>query len=89
MLIRVALQILEDVSFHPCVRLAAFDRDRVVSFVPPDGEFKVLLRFGRDVIASPPICCTCVCSQLLDYRAPEMIHNAPLYLRPQVRCIPR
>jgi hypothetical protein len=34
-------QLVEDVSFHPCVRLSVFDRDRVVSFVPPDGDFKV------------------------------------------------
>ncbi|CAD7972567.1 unnamed protein product [Amoebophrya sp. A25] len=31
--------ILQNASFHPCVRLAKFDRDRVLSFIPPDGQF--------------------------------------------------
>lgn len=31
--------ILQDVCFHPCVRLHRFERDKVLSFVPPDGEF--------------------------------------------------
>ena len=32
---------LQDVSFHPCVRIARFERDHVLSFVPPDGLFEV------------------------------------------------
>lgn len=35
-------RILDDVSFHPCIRIARFERDRVLSFVPPDGSFKLL-----------------------------------------------
>ena len=34
---------VEDVAFHPCVRFNMFDREKVVSFVPPDGDFKVCL----------------------------------------------
>ena len=26
---------------HPCVRLSRYERDRVMSFVPPDGKFKL------------------------------------------------
>ena len=33
---------LDDISFHQCVKLAKFDSDRVVSFVPPDGEFDLM-----------------------------------------------
>ncbi|TPX40594.1 hypothetical protein SeMB42_g03451 [Synchytrium endobioticum] len=29
-------------SFHPCVRYARFERDRVLSFIPPDGTFKLM-----------------------------------------------
>ncbi|KAJ3217171.1 AP-3 complex subunit mu-2 [Dinochytrium kinnereticum] len=29
-------------SFHPCVRFPRFQRDRVLSFIPPDGEFKLM-----------------------------------------------
>jgi len=35
---------LDDLSFHQCVRLSRFENDRIVSFVPPDGEF-VLMRY--------------------------------------------
>ena len=34
--------VLDDVSFHDCVNLSEFDRGRVLSFFPPDGEFVVL-----------------------------------------------
>ena len=33
---------LDDLSFHQCVKLNKFDSDRVVSFVPPDGEFELM-----------------------------------------------
>jgi len=31
--------VVTDSSLHPCVRLARFARDKVISFVPPDGHF--------------------------------------------------
>jgi len=34
--------ILDDVSFHPCVRLTRWKNEQVVSFVPPDGKFKLM-----------------------------------------------
>lgn len=33
---------LEDMKFHQCVRLARFDADKTVSFIPPDGAFDLL-----------------------------------------------
>lgn len=33
---------LEDVNFHQCVKLTTFEKDRTVSFVPPDGEFELM-----------------------------------------------
>jgi len=33
---------LEDVTFHQCVKLARFESDRTISFVPPDGEFELM-----------------------------------------------
>lgn len=33
---------LEHVKFHQCVRLARFEQDRTISFVPPDGDFELL-----------------------------------------------
>jgi AP-1 complex subunit mu len=29
---------MEDIKFHQCVRLARFENDRTISFIPPDGE---------------------------------------------------
>lgn len=33
---------LEDCQFHQCVKLGKFDQDRIISFVPPDGEFELM-----------------------------------------------
>mmetsp|Transcript_24235 Transcript_24235/g.43093 ORF Transcript_24235/g.43093 Transcript_24235/m.43093 type:complete len:433 (-) Transcript_24235:3090-4388(-) len=33
---------LEDIKFHQCVRLARFETDRTISFIPPDGEFELM-----------------------------------------------
>jgi AP-1 complex subunit mu len=33
---------LEDMKFHQCVRLARFENDRTISFIPPDGEFDLM-----------------------------------------------
>jgi len=30
------------VKFHQCVRLSRFDKDRTISFIPPDGEFELM-----------------------------------------------
>mmetsp|Transcript_22683 Transcript_22683/g.48112 ORF Transcript_22683/g.48112 Transcript_22683/m.48112 type:complete len:454 (+) Transcript_22683:139-1500(+) len=31
--------LLQNLSCHPCVRLSRFERDKALSFIPPDGEF--------------------------------------------------
>ncbi|KAI0676750.1 clathrin adaptor mu subunit [Trametes maxima] len=33
---------LTDCAFHPCVRLQRWSRDKILSFVPPDGKFKLM-----------------------------------------------
>lgn len=33
---------LQDVTLHPCVNLGRFNAEKVVSFVPPDGEFELM-----------------------------------------------
>jgi len=33
---------LEDIKFHQCVRLARFENDRTISFIPPDGAFELM-----------------------------------------------
>jgi len=34
--------LIEDASFHPCVRLGKYESDRCLSFVPPDGAFRLM-----------------------------------------------
>jgi AP-1 complex subunit mu len=33
---------LEDIKFHQCVKLNRFESERVITFVPPDGEFDLM-----------------------------------------------
>ena len=33
---------IEDAKFHQCVRLNRYDKDRTISFIPPDGEFDLM-----------------------------------------------
>ena len=33
---------LEDCQFHQCVKLGRFEADRIISFIPPDGEFELM-----------------------------------------------
>jgi len=35
-------RMFDDVSFHPSVRLRRWEEERVLSFVPPDGQFRLL-----------------------------------------------
>ncbi|RYE83342.1 MAG: hypothetical protein EOO65_04105 [Methanosarcinales archaeon] len=46
--------LVQDIKFHQCVRLARFESDRTISFIPPDGEFELMsyrlntaVRFAR------------------------------------------
>ena len=33
---------LEDIKFHQCVKLNRFESERVITFIPPDGEFDLM-----------------------------------------------
>ncbi|KAF5940084.1 hypothetical protein HYC85_021251 [Camellia sinensis] len=33
---------LDDIKFHQCVRLARFENDRTIAFIPPDGSFDLM-----------------------------------------------
>ena len=50
--------LIDDCSFHPCVRYSRFENDQVISFVPPDGHFELMrYRVNPKVLTSihPPI----------------------------------
>jgi AP-1 complex subunit mu len=33
---------LEDIKFHQCVRISQYEKDRSITFIPPDGVFQLL-----------------------------------------------
>ena len=50
---------MEDVKFHQCVRLARFENDRTISFIPPDGEFELMsYRYSFNTRFQTPNVCT-------------------------------
>lgn len=44
---------MQDVSFHQCVNLGRYNTEKVVSFVPPDGEFELMKYRCNDNISLP------------------------------------
>ncbi|CAK9108765.1 unnamed protein product [Durusdinium trenchii] len=46
--------VLQNVSFHPCVRLPRFQRDKALSFIPPDGEFSLASYWIPDTTLNLP-----------------------------------
>lgn len=34
--------VIDDLTFHRCVKLQNFDAERTISFIPPDGEFELM-----------------------------------------------
>lgn len=55
-------KIMDDCSFHPCVRYGRYEMDHSLSFVPPDGDFQLMrYRIHPNILNlgfSPPILCT-------------------------------
>ncbi len=45
---------LEDIKFHQCVRLNKFETERLITFIPPDGEFD-LMSYRHDTHVKPLI----------------------------------
>lgn len=48
-------RLLDDVSFHPCVRFKRWETERILSFVPPDGNFRLMSYHvtSQSVVAIP------------------------------------
>ncbi|OQR89633.1 P-3 complex subunit mu [Achlya hypogyna] len=49
--------VIDDCSFHPCVRYTRYDRERVILFVPPDGQFELMHYRVEVQQLMPPIYC--------------------------------
>ena len=33
---------IDDIKFHQCVKLPKFDKERAITFIPPDGVFELM-----------------------------------------------
>ena len=53
-------KVIDDCSFHPCVRFGRYEREQVISFVPPDGNFELMRYRVKNLsgFVDPPIFCT-------------------------------
>ena len=51
-------RLFDDVSFHPCVRYRRWESERVLSFIPPDGNFRLMSYHigAQNTIPMPVIC---------------------------------
>lgn len=49
--------VIDDCSFHPCVRYSRYERERVISFVPPDGQFELMQYRVQVQQLIPPLYC--------------------------------
>nr|XP_040223157.1 AP-3 complex subunit mu-2 [Anopheles coluzzii] len=49
-------RLFDDVSFHPCVRFKRWESERILSFIPPDGNFRLMsYHVGSQSIVAIPI----------------------------------
>jgi len=49
-------RLFDDVSFHPCVRYKKWESDRILSFVPPDGNFRLVsYHIGSASVVAIPV----------------------------------
>lgn len=47
-------KLFDDTSFHPCVRFKRWESERVLSFIPPDGNFRLMsYHIGHQSVAIP------------------------------------
>ncbi|ESN95177.1 hypothetical protein HELRODRAFT_87124 [Helobdella robusta] len=49
-------RLLDDVSFHPCIRFKRWESEKILSFVPPDGNFRLIsYHIGSQNMVAIPI----------------------------------
>jgi len=52
---------IEDIRFHQCVRLSDFNKDRTITFIPPDGLFELMkYRVTENVIIPFKVFCNII-----------------------------
>lgn len=52
---------IEDLRFHQCVRLSDFNKDRTITFIPPDGDFELMtFRVTENIIIPFKVYCNII-----------------------------
>jgi AP-3 complex subunit mu len=74
--------LIDDCSFHPCVRYTRFERDKIVSFVPPDGPFE-LMRYRVNTQGNVSAPCYCQPTLSLEYANNQGSINVTVGVRAQ------
>ena len=75
--------LIDDCSFHPCVRYARFEQHKVVSFVPPDGVFE-LMKYR--VKKSTPVSAPCYCQPQFNYDLNNHQGTVSIMVGPRTLC---
>lgn len=71
--------LIDDCSFHPCVRYARYQKDKVLSFVPPDGHFKLMTyRVSQNTVV--PV----VCRPVISFSGTSANVNITVSARPNI-----
>ncbi|KAG2627913.1 AP-3 complex subunit mu-like isoform X1 [Panicum virgatum] len=74
--------IINDVTFHPCVRFRPWESNQVLSFVPPDGQFKLMSY--RYIFTSYVSSVPSVCSLFDETSRVKKLKKTPIYVKPQL-----
>lgn len=70
---------IEDLRFHQCVRLSDFNKDRTITFIPPDGVFDLMsFRVTENVIIPFKVYCNIIETPMIDN--PHVPQNVDLDL---------
>lgn len=70
---------IEDIRFHQCVRLSDFNKDRTITFIPPDGKFDLMtFRVTENVIIPFKLYCNIIETPMIDN--PQVPQNIDLDL---------
>ena len=58
---------IEDLRFHQCVRLSDFNKDRTITFIPPDGDFDLMtFRVTENIIIPFKVYCNIIETPSID-----------------------
>jgi AP-1 complex subunit mu len=67
-----------DIKFHQCVRLGKFENERMITFIPPDGEFE-LMSYRLDVRVKPLFSIDLITENPSSTRVPNHRHSDQIF----------